>query len=898
MYKDYLTVLSQNKYDDFLAHLRNGGQETLYEHTKLVCEYGKLLTEKNNLEPVLDKLISDLMENHFDKATKISVFIKTLFFDTLKYHDLGKVNPNFQKIKMQQNDVKQKLFCFGSDHSKIGAFCFLTQKFVEINSMKSLNTEGKLFLVYLTLVFSSSIYKHHAPNLETYEIGKFDNDFLEDVSDLIQILEIDNLPKEKLQILVLNIEKKFLPSVQKKRLSDSAFPLFALLKLNYSLLTATDYLATSHYMGNRKEMFSDFGLLNTEQKKRIIASAENSKAYNDDTYKSLNSFELQFPQEANNANLNYLRKALSVEVIKGIRANSTKNLFYIEAPTGAGKSNLSMLALTELFRSDIKSENNEIQKVFYVFPFTTLINQTYKALKETLELHDDEILQLHSKSGFQQKGGNDDKYGNGKQNIIDYQFLNFPISLISHIRFFDLLKSNSKSTNYLLHRLANSVVIIDELQTYAPREWDKVIYFIENYARFFNMKFILMSATLPKIEKLCLEQETNFVYLNQYKTEFFTNPNFCKRVNFDFSLLKPNTPSKDDKEAGLRKLWKELNLKSQEYCSKSKRAHTIIEFIFKKTASEFAEIAEKENDFFDEIFLLSGSILESRRNQIIDTLKGDTYKNKNVLLITTQVVEAGVDIDMDIGFKDTSILDSDEQLAGRINRNVNKKHCTLYLFNLDDAKVIYGKDDRYKLMQSKLIDKYKDILTSKNFDVLYDAVIEERKEINKQADFVNLSNYIRSLNQLQFNEVNKNFKLISNNIETATLFLPLNLPITTSSGNTENFKPIELEFLKTNQKFFEEEVFIHGKSVWELYEELILNQHPDFTQQKFNMIILQGIMSKFSLSVSVHSKEFKTCVEQGVLEEKYGYYLVNYPSDVYDYKKGFIQNDVKSAIIF
>ena len=449
-----------------------------------------------------------------------------------------------------------------------------------------------------------------------------------------------------------------------------------------------------------------------------------------------------------------------------------------------------------------------------------------------------------------------------------------------------------------MHLLANSVVIIDELQTYAPREWDKIIYFIENYARFFNMKFILMSATLPKIEKLCLEQETDFVYLNKYKTEFFTNPNFCKRVNFDFSLLKPNTPSKDEKETELQKLWEELNLKSQEYCSESKRVHTIIEFIFKKTASEFAQIAENENAFFDEIFVLSGSILESRRNEIIDALKGDAYKNKNVLLITTQVVEAGVDIDMDIGFKDTSILDSDEQLAGRINRNVNKKNCTLYLFNLDDAKVIYGKDDRYKLLQSKLLSKYNDILTSKNFDVLYDAVIEERKEINNQADFVNLSNYIRDLNQLQFNEVDKNFKLINNNIETATLFLPLNLPIATSSGTIKNFKPEELKFLRLHQKYFNDENFILGNNVWELYEELIQNQHPDFTLQKLNMIILQGIMSKFSLSVSVHSKEFKTCVEQGVLEEKYGYYLVNYPDDVYDYEKGFMQNDVKSAIIF
>jgi len=753
-------------------------------------------------------------------------------------------------------------------------------------------------LVYLSLVFSSTIYKHHAPKLETFDIDQFDIDFQKDVIELIQNLEINKLPIENLQILLTAIKKKAFPVFLKKRMEGSAFSLFALLKLNYSLLTASDYLATSHYMSKRKEMFADFGLLSVKQKKRIVDSVEHSKSYNIEAYNSLNDFELHFPKEANNQNLNYLRKALSVEVIKGVRANYHKNLFYIEAPTGAGKSNLSMLALAELFRNDVESGRDEIQKVFYIFPFTTLINQTYDSLKETLGLNDDEILKLHSKSGFQPKGS-DDAYGSEKENIIDYQFLNFPISLISHIRFFDLLKSNSKSTNYLLHRLANSVVVIDELQTYAPREWDKVIYFIENYARYFNMKFILMSATLPKIEKLCIEQKTDFVYLNKYKREFFTNPNFCNRVNFDFSLLA-TLSGKNEKDVELQKLWEVVKKKSEQYLSTSQtpRVHTIVEFIFKKTASEFAFIAENGNDFFDQIFVLSGSILESRRNEIIAALKSDAYSHKNVLLITTQVVEAGVDIDMDIGFKDTSILDSDEQLAGRINRNVNKTNCTLYLFNLDDAKVIYGKDSRYRLMQSKLQDRYNEILNDKNFDVLYDAVIEERKEINRQPAFVNLSNYIKSLNQLRFNDIDQNFKLIESNTTTATLFLPIGIPIHTSLGKCANFKREELAFLEKNHKYIAEDEVVLGENVWDLYNVFIQNKHADFILQKLNMIILQGIMSKFSLSVSIYSKEFKFCESQGVLEEKHGYYFVNYHHEVYDHEKGFINSDIQSAIIF
>lgn len=78
-------------------------------------------------------------------------------------------------------------------------------------------------------------------------------------------------------------------------------------------------------------------------------------------------------------------------------------------------------------------------------------------------------------------------------------------------------------------------------------------------------------------------------------------------------------------------------------------------------------------------------------------------QDQKVILISTQVVEAGVDIDMDLGFKNRAILDSDEQLAGRINRNASKNGCKVFLFELDSVKNVYGNDERYKRQQS---DKY------------------------------------------------------------------------------------------------------------------------------------------------------------------------------------------------
>src|SRR5690606_33474165 len=131
-------------------------------------------------------------------------------------------------------------------------------------------------------------------------------------------------------------------------------------------------------------------------------------------------------------------------------------------------------------------------------------------------------------------------------------------------------------------------------------------------------KFILMSATLPKLEKLNVikEQAQDFIYLlPNAKKRYFNNPNFSGRVTFNFDLF-------DRQDLELTELADKLIEESQTYSAKDfgkakplGSVYTIIEFIFKKTATEFHQII-KQTDFFDEIFVLSGTILEHRRRHI------------------------------------------------------------------------------------------------------------------------------------------------------------------------------------------------------------------------------------------------------------------------------------------
>ena len=888
--------------DKYLAHISsdNVEKEKLIEHLLLVQDYFLKFVQIHDLEKVILGLIQDLTDNK-----KIQKFVFEIFIKSIVVHDFGKVNPNFQKIKMNNSTANFK-HELSSGHSLISGYIFSLYSEI-IASKTEITPEDEPFIDYLILAFSYPILKHHSSKLNSFSNDlKYEGNIFDLTKFISKFNFSDNeeLFEEINECVFQNIDCII---SEGRNIIKNNFTLFALLKLNFSLLTAADYYATTHFMNSWKEMETDFGVFNVDLKKKIISNIETTTSYNKKTYQELINYMLEFPTEANNINLNKLRQNLSVEIINGIRDNADKNLFYIEAPTGGGKTNLSMLALAELLRNDIDNNKNNITKVFYVFPFTTLITQTFKSLKETLGEKDieNEIVQIHSKAGFSEKK-KDDNYGEKRNNIIDYQFVNYPIALLSHIKFFDILKSNKKSANYLMHRLANSVVIIDELQTYSPKEWDKVIYFINSYAKYFNIKFILMSATLPKIDELLSEEgkeskfeKEKFVYLNKNKDKYFQNDNFAKRIKFDFSMLNNPEFDKENKKEFIENLWIKIQTESKKYKSESKdkRVHTIIEFIFKKTASDFIRLIDNKNDFFDEIFILSGTTLEPRRREIISKLKSEEYKTKDILLITTQVVEAGVDIDMDLGLKDSSLIDSDEQLAGRINRNVKKPQCKLFLFDYDDANVIYKNDYRFQKMQNELKNQYSNILETKNFDIVYKSVMDYKNNHNEQKGYAdNLPAYLKLLNNLDFENAHKEFKLIDNSIQTETLFIPLEIPIDIPNSDEKNFTEEEISFLKERGKYCNEDK-VSGEKVWELYCDIIENKEADFTKKKINKIIMQGLMSKFSISVGTYSTAFKNIEGSGSGEDKYGYYKLNYPEDVYDYETGIKNPELDSAFI-
>ncbi|MBI4810905.1 MAG: CRISPR-associated endonuclease Cas3'', partial [Ignavibacteriales bacterium] len=474
-----------------------------------------------------DRMVADVCKTNLDTySEKESVYVKSLFLKSIFYHDLGKVNENFQVKKMENEKFNRVKNGIGSDHSFLGAYLFIANAFKELEK-SSFGQSDKAFLFLLVFLFAHPIVKHHG-EISNPEKVEFEEDIIASLSGYLNLLNTaDSINNNHLKNILEKKDKVFGLLNNTK----SSFNLYTLIKLNSSLLTASDYYATNEFMLEIK--CDDFGIIDDELQKKLYEGVY-SISYNHDLLERKDNYKresFENLQSISNQNINLLRQKLSCEVLSNLERNKDKRLFYIEAPTGSGKTNLSVLCLAELLKS-----RKDVTKVFYVFPFTTLITQTAKFIRENLRLDQDELAEIHSKAPYHDSGDGED-YGTKRKNYLDNLFVNYPISLISHIRFFDILTSNEKEVNYLLHRVANSIVIIDEIQSYTPSEWDKINYLLNSYSESFNITFIVMSATLPKISK---------VYLVENKDNYFQNPNFKNRVVFNFDYLKSEEYSSEN----------------------------------------------------------------------------------------------------------------------------------------------------------------------------------------------------------------------------------------------------------------------------------------------------------------------------------------------------------------
>ncbi len=754
-----------SKYN-FYAHKKSVGSNYEYEelvnHIELSNKYlFKLYTSKN---------LGSIFENFEEKFLRtVSIegkeLFKKLLINIVNFHDIGKINPIFQKDKMDNKLFEIDNFnSISSKHSIISSVIYIDYFLDEVENLDKKNRKKLMVFLYLNAYLIS---KHHG-DLDAFEkfIASFDNDG-EDYGDANKAISIlnetykDVLCKEFSlnSTKAWNIGDSILKYLKKLDNEDSIY-LYTYGRLVFSMLLACDFYSTSEFMNG--VVVDDLGEI-----------ADINEFY--DVYKSTEIYKSIRGYEENNygkrkdfsdeKNINLLRTEMFLDAEKALSKNKDGEIFYLEAPTGGGKSNIS----TNLSFKFIEN-NSSLKKIYYVSPFNTLVEQNQANLnkifgdkKEVLN----KIAVINSVTAIKMEQLKEDtvldeeEFNKYDKALLNRQFLNYPFILITHVGIFNTMFNNDKKSIFSFHQLVNSVIVLDEIQSYKLEIWTEIISFLKVYSKLLNIKVIIMSATLPNLDLLS-EIKGQTVNLIENREKYFINPLFKRRVEVNYDLI--------DKE-------KEELLEHVIIQSKSKKK-ILIEFIKKKTAYEFyKELLDRNLEC--KVLLLTGDDNSIDRAGILKEVKDKSLNHNGVILVATQVIEAGVDIDMDIGYKDISKLDGDEQFMGRINRSCLDKG-VVYFFNLDEAESIYRGDFRAEKKYSLINEWVKEILISKNFNKYYEKILIGLKENYNDSTRENLNTerfFKEDVGGLKFSQVAEKMKLIDDTMERQSVYLAREIPL-------------------------------------------------------------------------------------------------------------------------
>lgn len=774
----------QDKYK-YLAHIKDNRKETLQEHTELANKYLKKIIEYKNLKPFFERI-----KNILNLKNQEEELYYKMIEDVVNFHDFGKVNSQFQIDKMLNEEIfkmedKYNISgVLGSDHSLLSASMFIAYYFGKITDLIEIVETKKIVILFEILFALSYVISKHHGNLDSFEeyIEKLSRNNDENILKELKNISVSNggillqafLEKETITIFFNFIETYISERKKKENISShEAMSIFVFTKMMFSLLVASDYYSTNEFMQEIK--YEDFGNMgNIDTIKKEYENSEIIKSIRD---KEKNGIP-------NDKDINNFRTKIFLEAEKNLEKNKENNIFFLEAPTGSGKSNTAL-------NLSLKLLDKGRRKIFYVYPFNTLVEQNMNTLKNIFGNNKEAIKNItvvNSITALTNKNSRDIPIEEYSDILMDRQFLNYPFIVTTHVGIFNTLIGNTKEDCMPFYQLTNSVIVFDEIQAYKNTIWTEIIKILNSYAKLLNIKIIIMSATLPNLSYLLDEEEKNNISkLIENRDEYFNNTIFKNRVEVNYDLLSEQKIKYEE----LLEHIIENSLNSQKI---------LIEFISKNDAKKFYELCENNEDLnVDyEILILTGEDNKARRNSIIKKINS---KDKKIILISTQLIEAGVDIDVDVGYKNISGLDNEEQFLGRINRSC-KKSGKAYFFYLTDAKKVYKNSVIIENKLNLFSDEMKDVLENKNFDVFYSKVLEILKR--KAKEKINNDNFETIIFNKKFKLLKERMKLIEEQDDKKTYFFNRTL--------TDE----EIEEIGEN---------IDGSEVWERYVEILKEEN-------------------------------------------------------------------------
>ncbi|MBX3436375.1 MAG: CRISPR-associated helicase Cas3' [Planctomycetaceae bacterium] len=451
---------------------------------------------------------------------------------------------------------------------------------------------------------------------------------LEHRLDRCTIERWDAAPSELLQIGALLQAPKL--SIDRRDPDRASFQLALFTRMLFSCLVDADFLATEAFM-------------NPEQAAERPTSAvplatllEELERYLDDLASGCE------PSDVN-------QRRAEVLAACGEQAASAPGLFSLTVPTGGGKT---LASLAFALRHAVK---HGLDRVIYAIPFTSIIEQTAGTFLRALgNLGPDVVLEHHS---------NLDPERETRRSRLAAENWDAPLIVTTNVQLFESLFASRTSRCRKLHNIVRSVIILDEAQTIPVELLKPCLAVLRELATDYGCSIVLCTATQPAVHR-----EQISIGLEGIREIIPDPPQLScqmKRVHVhNLGLLH--------EDELIERLSREMSF----LCIVNTRAHA---------AKLYRSLCERSGT--EGLFHLSTLMCGAHRSAAIATIRERLQRNEPCRVVSTQLIEAGVDVDFPVVYRAMTGLDSIAQAAGRCNREGERPCGDVYVFDPTEVKL-------------------------------------------------------------------------------------------------------------------------------------------------------------------------------------------------------------------
>lgn len=605
------------------------------------------------------------VEEHLQNTSKICGYItakigcKNLGMAVGLLHDLGKYSIAFNhyiqsRTGLIDNSDKEDYFNGNStakmDHASAGAI--IIRKLLK----------DKLFASFI----GSFVIKCHHGGLrdvlmadgeteierlmrkedsETRLRESFEN--FESNDNLMSLLGEVDIAKAEFELNVIR-DKLFNENVNNKNKAMMAyFKLGLLVKYIYSALIDADRIDTADFQESIRQQLKKNKQRVTWEKVELAFEAYMKK------------FSFESP-------IDKIRKEISDACYFSSEGN--KGIYKLQVPTGGGKTLASMrFALNHARR-------HEMDHIIIVIPYTSIIDQNADVYRNIFEKKlngrwtSDFVLEHH--------GNLTDDEKNDLSRMLSENW-DVPIVITTMVQFLESVFSGGTSGIRRMHNMANSVIIFDEIQLLPPKTMVMFNGLIEFLKDVCGSTIVLSTATQPLLNSLP-DQHKDYSIEIPEKNNIIINPNGLyrqlKRVH-----VEDLTRNSGWTEEEILELILECN---QSYGSSLVIVNT------KKAATDLYNLLQYRVSA--EVFHLSTNMCPAHRRKKLAKMNymlASDEDRRKVICISTQLIEAGIDVDFDVGIRYLAGMDSVVQAAGRINRHAKRENGKLFVVNANEKGV-------------------------------------------------------------------------------------------------------------------------------------------------------------------------------------------------------------------